>query len=411
MSFTCFDELDQHIRKSIMPFQENIENHYRKNFSKVLAAFQSNKVASHHLHPSFGYGLMDGGTQAVEGVFSSLFCSEASIVRPQLVTGTQALYLILKTFLHKGDTLLCLCGAPYETLQACIGIQQGAEGNNLCAQGIRYREVNLIDQNLEIPQLLNADDSVKILWIQKSCGYGPRRSISNKEIQSWIPQLREIYPQAIIAVDNCYGELVEDIEPIEIGADICAGSLLKNLGGGIAKTGAYITGKKLLVEACADMLVAPGMGFETLPNLGFTGSFLQGLFLSPLVVRESLLGNLYLSCFMQEMGFKVDPSYQDPHYDIVLKIATQDKSHWQHFANALQSSSPLDSYVTPEAFEQKGYPSPIIMAGGTFTTGSSIEFSVDGFASDPYYMYYQAGMVAEQSAILARVLFARFNKA
>jgi cystathionine beta-lyase family protein involved in aluminum resistance len=202
---------------------------------------------------------------------------------------------------------------------------------------------------------------------------------------------------------------VEDIEPIEVGADICAGSLLKNLGGGIAKTGAYITGKKNLVDACADMLVAPGMGFETLPNLGFTASFLQGLFLSPLVVRESLLGNLYMSCFMQEMGFVVEPSYTEARYDIVLKIATQNKNHWQNFADTLQSSSPLDSFVSPEAFEQKGYPSPIIMAGGTFTTGSSIEFSVDGFASDPYYMYYQAGMVAEQTAIFARALYAKFN--
>ena len=401
--------MDFYIRKTISPFQEAIESQYRKNFAKVLKAFQDNRVASHHLHPSFGYGLMDCGTQSMEGVFSSLFRSEASIVRPQLVTGTQALYLILKTFLRNQDTILCLCGAPYETLQACIGIQKGAEGNHLCAQGVRYQEINLIDHMNPLSELLIADSSVKVLWIQKSCGYGPRRSISTKEIQSWIPQLRKIYPQAIIAVDNCYGELVEDIEPIEVGADICAGSLLKNLGGGIAKTGAYITGKKNLVDACADMLVAPGMGFETLPNLGFTASFLQGLFLSPLVVRESLLGNLYMSCFMQEMGFVVEPSYTEARYDIVLKIATQNKNHWQNFADTLQSSSPLDSFVSPEAFEQKGYPSPIIMAGGTFTTGSSIEFSVDGFASDPYYMYYQAGMVAEQTAIFARALYAKFN--
>ena len=402
--FKDFDAIDHAVAKLIEPYQANISTIYQQNFLKILNAFKYAGVASHQLSPSYGYGLSDSGIQAIERVFAFIFKAESALVRPQLSTGTQALFLILKTLLNKGDKLLSLCDHPYETLQACIGIQPQDITNHLIHKGIIYEMMNIIDNENDLKQQ-KQDPQVKVIWIQKSCGYSQRRTISNQEISKWMPTLRAMYPNAIVAVDNCYGEWVEEIEPIEAGADICAGSLLKNPGGGLAKTGAYLAGKKELVHACADELIAPGMGFETTPNLGYTDNILQGLFISPLIVKEALHGMLYLSCFMELMGYEVCPRYCDPLYDIVLKIAMKNKTQWQWMADTVQAVSPIDSFVTPVAFEHKGYSAPIIMAGGTFVPGSSIEFSVDGFATPPYHMYYQAGMMAEQSRYLAKTLF------
>ncbi len=405
MSWNNFYELDKLVSNEIKEHINHIQTIYKKNFNKLLKSFQQCRAASHHLHPSYGYGLEDSGTQTVECIYSCYFNAEASIVRPQLISGTQALYLVLRSLLDPGDTFLSICGSPYETLQACIGIQEKAVGYTLQKQGINFRQLDILPNEEDSFKQIMPDDKVKMIWIQKSCGYSQRKSISNYDIQRWVPRLRILFPNAIVMVDNCYGEFVEEIEPIEAGADICAGSLLKNPGGGIAKTGAYICGKKNLIERCSDFLIAPGMGFETLPNLGMTAPFLQGLFIAPLVVREALWGKQYMACFMDKLGFKVTPQYFEPHYDLVLKISMENQLKWQAFANAVQAVSPLDSFVRPEPFHQKGYSSKIIMAGGTFTSGSSIEFSVDGIAAPPYDIYYQAGMVGEQSRVLAEKLY------
>lgn len=402
-----FNTLKESIQEEIKLFCLELENKYSNNFRKVLHAFQSTKLSTHHFHPTYGYGLFDEGTKAVEKIVSTIFKAEGAIVRPQIVSGTQALFLMLNSLLEKGDQFVSILGAPYETLKGCIGIEGDYPGS-LIQQGILYEEINLLEDYDEI-RFKNLIENSKLVWIQKSSGYGNRNSISNHQIKGFIDQVRKLKPSVIIAVDNCYGELVEDIEPIEAGADICAGSFLKNPGGGIAKTGGYITGKQVLLDKCASTLVAPGLGFETTPNLGFVPQLLQGLFHSPTTVKESLEGNLFLACFLEKLGFLVSPTCRDPHFDIILKIIFPREDLLMLFSKYIQRSSPVDSFVDPIPFQQEGYSSPIVMAGGTFTSGSSIEFSADGFTKAPYRLYYQPGMYKEQSIVLAEKLFTDFR--
>lgn len=405
MSFesTDFTTLKREILDAIKPYQEKIETTYSHSFRKVLDAFQTSKLATHHFHPTYGYGLFDESTKTTEKIVATIFKAEGAIVRPHIVSGTQALFLILNSLLEKGDQFVSILGAPYETMKGCIGIEGNYPGN-LKQKGIKYQEINMLEiynrRNLE--QLIH--DS-KLVWIQKSSGYGNRQSISNIKIKEIVQTIRSIKLNMIIAVDNCYGELVEETEPIECGADICGGSFLKNPGAGIAKTGAYIAGRQVLLDRCASTLIAPGLGFETTPNLGFASQILQGLFHAPTTVKESLKGNLFLACFLEKLGFEISPQYREPHFDIILKIVFPREDLLTLFSKYIQRSSPVDSFVDPVPFQQEGYSSPIVMAGGTFTSGSSIEFSADGFTKAPYRLYYQPGMYEEQSIVLAEKLY------
>lgn len=397
-----FSEIRSKVINEIQPYYEKIDTIYAQNFKKILEAFQQTKISSYHFMPTFGYGLFDDGTKAIEKLFSAIFKAESAIVRPQIISGTQSLFLILNSLLSRKDTFISILGSPYETMKGCIGIEGNYPGN-LLEKGIDYQEINILDKHpSEYKKLIQ---NAKLAWIQKSCGYGNRRSVSNFQIKEMINEIHAIKPEILIAVDNCYGEFIETIEPIEAGADICAGSLLKNPGGGIAKTGGYIVGRKDLVIRCASNLIAPGLGFETTPNLGFIPQILQGLFHSPTTVRESLKGNLFLACFMEKLGFQISPRFTDDHFDIVLKITFPTPELLVQFSKHIQGCSPIDSYVEPTPFQQEGYRSPIIMAGGTFTHGSSIEFTADGFTKAPYNLFYQPGMYAEQSIVLAEQLW------
>jgi cystathionine beta-lyase family protein involved in aluminum resistance len=249
-----------------------------------------------------------------------------------------------------------------------------------------------------------------LCWIQKSRGYSTRKTISSSDIKRIVETIRSIHPLPIIAVDNCYGEFTETLEPIECGADICAGSFMKNPGGGIARTGGYIVGNKKMIDRISSHLVAPGLGDEFRPNLGFTYEILLGLFHSPLTVRESLKGNLYFSAFMDEMGLYTSPHWTEKHYDIVLEIQCNSKENMDLFTQAVQKCSPIDSHVKAEPFAQHGYKHPIIMAGGTFVPGSSIEFSADGFYYPPYTLYFQPGLYAEQTRVFAEFLWQKMKK-
>lgn len=402
-----FSIIKEQVMEEISPYFEKIETNYSYNFRKILQAFQHSKVSSFHFSPTYGYGLFDAGTKAVEKVFASIFKAESALVRPQIVSGTQALFLVLNSLLSGKDTFVSILGAPYETLKGCIGIEGNYPGS-LIKKGINYLEINLLEKYHpgEYKKLIQKS---KLAWIQKSSGYGNRRSVSNEQIKNLIEEIRIINPEILVAVDNCYGEFVETIEPIEAGADICAGSFLKNPGGGIAKTGGYIAGRKDLVDLCSSNLIAPGLGFETTPNLGFIPQILQGLFHSPMTVRESLKGNLFLACFMEKLGFIVSPRSSEDHFDIVMKVSFPNPELLTLFSKLLQTCSPIDSYVDPVPFQQEGYNSPIIMAGGTFTHGSSIEFTADGFTKEPYNLYYQPGMYAEQTVVLAEKIWGDYQ--
>ncbi|HPJ12566.1 MAG TPA: methionine gamma-lyase family protein [Caldisericia bacterium] len=404
-----FSQIDQKIQEQLKPYYKEVDDIYHQCFKKVLNAFQQNKVSSYQLQPGFGYGLGDQGTQITEAVFSSIFQSENALVRPQITSGSHALFLVLNALLFKGDLLLSVTGSPYETLKSCIGIQDQYPGN-LIEKGVLYNEINLIDTTKLTPDEIAIVQKSRLCWIQKSRGYSNRKTISSLDIKRIAENIRSIHPSAIIAVDNCYGEFTERFEPIECGADVCAGSFMKNPGGGIARTGGYIVGKQIFIDRIASHLVAPGLGDEFMPNLGFTYEILLGLFHSPLTVRESLKGNLYFSAFMDEMGFYTSPHWTEKHFDIVLEIRCKSKENMDLFTQAVQKCSPIDSHVRAEPFAQHGYKYPIIMAGGTFVPGSSIEFSADGFYNPPYTLYFQPGLYAEQTKIFAEYLWQKMTK-
>lgn len=403
-----FCELDNKIFSEITPYLNRTYEIYSKNFKKVLTAFTKEKVSSHHLNPSFGYGLFDSGTNITEQVFAKIFNAERAIVRPQIISGTHALFLILNSLLKRGELLLSITGEPYETLKSCIGIIKNYKGT-LVERGVRYSEISLIGRDIfdyEIDLIKDA----KLVWIQKSCGYSGRKTISNSEIGRLIKLVKTFNSDCIISVDNCYGEFVEEDEPTNYYCDVLGGSLLKNPGGGLARTGGYIVGKSEIIERIASYLIAPGLGFETTPNLGFTREILQGLFNSPQSVKEALKGNIYISCFFEMLDVETEPKYYEPRYDIVLRIKMKSEKLFNVFVETVQEVSPLDSDSSPIPFVQEGYNSPIVMAGGTFTPGSSIEFSADGFYKQPFEVYYQGGLYFEQSRIFAERFFAKLKQ-
>jgi cystathionine beta-lyase family protein involved in aluminum resistance len=389
----------------VTPYFDKINKIYSNNFRKVLSSFIKEKVTSHQLNPTFGYCLFDAGTEITERVFANVFNTEKAIVRPQIVSGTNALFLILNSLLRRGDLLLSITGEPYETLKSCIGTIKNYKGS-LLNKGIRYSEINLIGRNVFDYEVELIKDA-KVIWIQKSCGYSDRNTISNREIDRLIKLVKSYNPNCIVSVDNCYGELVEGDEPSDYCCDVLGGSLLKNPGGGLARTGGYIVGKSNIIEEISSNLIAPGLGFETTPNLGFTREILQGLFNSPNCVNEALKGNIYIARFLEILGIECEPKYSEPHYDIILKIKMKSEKLFDTFMNLIQEVSPIDSFITPTPFIQEGYSLPIVMAGGTFTPGSSIEFSADGFYTHPFNIYFQGGLYFEQSRILAEKLLSK----
>lgn len=394
---------DLGICKEVLAFCQSIETTLLERFReidriaeinqlKVLKAMQDNKVSDIHFAATTGYGYNDLGRDTLESVYASVFKADAALVRPQLISGTHALTVALSGNLRPGDEILSPVGKPYDTLQGVIGIRE--EKGSLKEFGISYAQVDLLPSgDFDYEAIRKAINSkTKLITIQKSKGYDWRPTLSNIRIKELIDFIRMIKPEVIIMVDNCYGEFVEVDEPIEMGADLCVGSLIKNPGGGLAPIGGYIVGKEAYVEMAAYRLTAPGLGKEVGATLGLNQSFFQGLFLAPQVVSGALKGAVFVTALYEALGYEVIPKSSEQRYDIIQAINMKSEEAVIAFCQGIQAAAPVDSHVTAVPWEMPGYDAPVIMAAGAFVQGSSIELSADAPIKEPYTAYFQGGL-------------------
>ena len=397
-------------RKNVIEFvydcEKNVSNEFREidkisffNSMKVLKAFHDNKVSEAHLQGTTGYGYNDCGRDVVENVYRDVFKCEDALVRGQLISGTHALTVALNAMLRPGDIMLSITGKPYDTLDKVIGITPN--DSSLISYGVKYEQIDLIDNEFDKESIykLLLSKRVKLITIQRSKGYSTRESIDIDKLERIIKDIRKIDKEVIIMIDNCYCEFVSYREPTEVGADLVVGSLIKNLGAGIATNGAYICGKKKLVELCAERLNVPGQGKEVGPSGSNNRMFLLGLYMAPSVVSSSLKTLVLFSYVMDKLGYKVSPKYNDKKADIVLNIEFRNKYKLIDFCKIIQNSSAIDSYVEPTPSDMPGYDSQIIMASGSFTQGSSIELSCDGPLREPYIAYLQGSLTYDYGKI------------
>lgn len=390
-------ELSKEVEKEIQPQFEKIDKIKEFNSLKVLEAFQYCRLSEMHLHSSTGYGIDEIGRNKVEEIYARIFKTEDSLVRAQLISGTHALAVTLFGLLRPGDTMLSISGAPYDTLQTTIGISKEESKSSLKTFGVKYEQIELVNDDFDIKTIEErvAKNDIKLIEIQRSKGYSTRKSLTIDKIEKAIRAIRKVNKDVIIMVDNCYGEFVEEREPTEVGADIVVGSLMKNLGAGIATSGAYIAGKKDLIELCAERLTAPGVGKEIGPSLNQNTAFIKGLFFAPSVVASSVKTAVFASRILERLGYKVSPKFDEPRADIVQTIELGDAEKLIKFCQGIQMGSPIDSYVVPEPSDMGGYDDKVIMAAGTFTEGSTIELSCDGPIREPYIAYMQGGLTYE----------------
>ena len=390
-------ELSKEVEKDIEPIFREIDKIKEINSLKVLNAFQKCGLSEMHLHSSTGYGIDEVGRNKIEEIYAKIFGTEDALVRAQLISGTHALAVTLFGLLRPGDTMLSITGLPYDTLQTVIGISKENSKSSLKEFGVKYEQIELIDNDFDIEKIKNrvSKKDIKLIEIQRSKGYSTRKSLTIDKIEKVIKAIREVNENVIIMVDNCYGEFVEDKEPTDIGADIAVGSLMKNLGAGIATSGGYIVGKRNLIELCAERLTAPGVGKEIGPSLNQNIPFIKGLFFSPSVVASSVKTAVFASRILEKMGYKVDPVFNEKRADIVQTIELGEADELIKFCQGIQQGSPIDSNVIPEPSDMGGYDDKIIMAAGTFTEGSTIELSCDGPIRPPYIAYMQGGLTYE----------------
>ncbi len=365
------------------------------NSLKVLNAFQKYHVSDIHFNSTTGYGYSDIGRDTIEQVYSEILHTEDSLVRSQFISGTHALTVALFAFLRPGDTLLSICGKPYDTLDEVIGIVDNP--SSLKAHQVKYEQIDLINEDFDYGKIRErvSQKNVKLIEIQRSRGYSLRDSIALDKMEKVIKTIREVNQEVIIMVDNCYGEMVDTIEPTDVGADVIVGSLIKNLGGGIAPNGAYIAGKKELVKLAAERLTSPGIGKEEGPTLGINKQFLQGLFFAPSVVASSLKTAVFASKLLENLGYETKPKYDQKRSDIVQTIIFHDRDKLIKFCQGIQMGSPIDSNSIPEPSDMPGYTDQVIMAAGAFTQGSSIELSCDAPLREPYVAFLQGGLTYE----------------
>lgn len=388
----CEDKLKDEFNK--------IDNVVLLNSKKVLDAFKKENLSEYHFNTTTGYGYNDLGRDVIEKIYSDIFKSEDALVRNQFISGTHALTVTLFGLLRPHDTMLCISGLPYDTLHEVIGIRENP--SSLKSFGIEYEQVDLIDDDFNYTEILSrlSNNNYKMVYIQRSKGYSTRKSITISKLKRIIDKIREVDKDVIIMVDNCYCEFVSTKEPIEVGANIAVGSLIKNLGGGIASNGAYIVGDKRLVKLCAERLNVPGQGKEVGPSLEQNRNFLKGLYLAPSVVMNSLKVSTLLSYIMSCYGYEVDPKYNEAKADIVLNITFNDPEKLIKFCQIVQSSSAIDANYVPIPTDMPGYDDKIIMASGSFTQGSSIEMSCDGPIRPPYMAYFQGSLTYEYGKIM-----------
>ena len=379
---------------------EKIDQVKEINQLRVLQAFRNARFAEAHLGATTGYGYDDMGREKIEEMYAELFGAEAAYVRIQVTCGTQILVACLFGILKPGEEMLAASGRPYDTLASALGVEKKDDTftGSLLDYGMKYNEVQLKEDGSPDLEAIRAaiKPETKVVFLQKSKGYTSRRCLRADDIKAVVDLVKGIREDIIIFVDNCYGEFVETQEPCALGADLCAGSLIKNAGGGICPSGAYVAGRKDLVERVAERVTAPGLGSHVGPSLGFNRQIAQGLFLAPHVVSEALKGAVFAAKMLEMAGCKCEPAFDDLRGDIVQSVAFPDEKQMVNFCKNVQSCSPVDSFVSPEPWDMPGYDAQVVMAAGAFVQGASIEFSADGPVKPPFLVYMQGGLVFEQ---------------
>lgn len=388
-------EVELEIRDQIAEIDERC----MRNSLRVLDAFQKNRIADVHFNSTSGYGYDDIGRDTIEKVFADVFHTEDALVRNQFISGTHAITVALFANLRPGDTLLSISGKPYDTLDSIIGFNDNP--SSLKSYDVKYEQIDLIDDDFDIEKIKErlAKKDVKMIEIQRSKGYATRKSLTMDKIKKAIEAVREVNDEVIIMVDNCYGEFVDDIEPVDVGADFMVGSLIKNMGGGLAPNGAYIVGKQKYIELCAERLTAPGQGKEVGPSLGINKNFLQGIYMAPSVVASSLKTAVFTSRLLEKLGYDVVPKYNEKRSDIVQTIIFRNEEKLIKYVQGIQSGCAIDSESVPMPWDMPGYTDKVIMASGSFTQGSSIELSCDAPIREPYIAFQQGGLTYEYGKI------------
>lgn len=398
--------MDEKIIKLVNDSEKELDKEFKKideiceyNSLKVLNAFWNNKLSEAHFSQTTGYGYDDIGRDVIEKIYAEIFGAEDALVRGQFISGSHALTVALFAYLRPGDTMLSISGLPYDTLHEVIGIVPN--DSSLKSFGVNYEQIDLINDDFDYEKIEERlkKSKIKLIEIQRSKGYSTRKSISNSKIKKVVDLIRNYDKDVIIMVDNCYCEFVDKVSPIEMGADIIVGSLIKNLGGGIAPNGAYIVGKKRLVDLAGERLTLPGEGREVGPTLGINKQILEGLFFSPSVVASALKTAVLASKVLEELGYKVEPRYNDERVDIVQNIEFGNEEDLVKYCQGIQMASPVDSFAIPMPWDMPGYEDKVIMAAGTFTQGSSIELSCDGPIRKPYIAYMQGSLTYEYGKI------------
>ena len=394
-------KIDKNIEKIVNTEEQNLKDIFNKideqtlkNSKKVLDSFHKHNLSSNDLYGTNGYGYNDIGRDKIDSIFADIFNAESGLVRNQFISGSHAITVVLQALLRPNDTLLSITGTPYDTLHEVIGIKDN--NSSLISYGVNYKEIDLINNDFDYENIKKElNNNIKVIHIQRSRGYSTRESLDIKKIEKVIKLIKNINKDIIIFIDNCYCEFVEDLSPIEVGADIMVGSLIKNLGAGIATNGAYIVGNKNLVDLCAERLTLPGEGREVGPSFEANRMFLLGLYFAPSVVSSALKTSILTSKVLEKLGYKVSPKYNDIRCDIVQLIYFNNEDEIIKYAQGIQSSGPIDSYVKPIPSDMPGYDNKIIMASPSFTSGSSIELSADGPLRKPYVLYQQGALSYE----------------
>ena len=390
-------ELANKAEKDLKKIYEKIDEIAFNNSNKILSAFIENKVSYTDFADINGYGNYDTGRDKLEKIFATVLGTEDALVRPQIMSGTNALYLTFTALLKSGDTMISISGKPYDSLLEMVGII-GESNQSLKSHGVKYEQINLIDSKFDINKIVDRlkKNDVKLVEIQRSRGYSDRNSLTIAQIEEVIKEIRKVNNKVIIMVDNCYGELVEDKEPGHVGADIVVGSLMKNLGGGVASTGGYVAGNKDLIFEVAERLTAPGIAKELGANFNQLNSFFKGIFMAPNAVKSALKTAIFSSYMLEKLGFeKVSPKYNEYRTDIIQTVELKNKENLVAFTQGIQESSPIDSFVRVMPAPMPGYPFDEVMASGAFTQGSTIELSADAPCVEPFTLYMQGGLTQE----------------
>ena len=405
-------ELEKKSEIELKEIYDKIDRICMINSSRILSAFIENKVSYSDFADINGYGNYDPGRDKLEKIVAKVLGMEDALVRPQIMSGTNALFLTFSSLLKHGDTFISLTGTPYDSLQEMIGLV-GNSTQSLKASGVKYEQIDLIDNNFDTKKIVERlkRKDVKLVEIQRSRGYSSRKSLTLNKIEALIKEIRKVNNDVIIMVDNCYGELVEEREVGDVGADICVGSLMKNLGGGIASTGGYVAGKENLIHMVAERLTAPGIGKELGANFNQNNAFFKGLFMAPNAVKGALKTAIFSSYMLEKLGFdNVSPRFDEERTDIIQTVELKTKENLVKFTQGIQESSPIDSFVHVLPAPMPGYPFDEVMAAGSFTQGSTIELSADAPVIPPYTLYMQGGLSFEYGKLGIMLALSKITK-